>query len=93
MARTKNTEAPAPAETTLTTDEKIEELPGATFSGVADAVLNEAVEGYRWESRMTRAAVTKEALLEWADKRDLMPAARARLVEQVENGESADDTE
>lgn len=71
----------------MTPEEQIEKvvdaLPGVTFSGAVSAVVNEAVEGYRWANRLSRADVVKEALTEWCDTRDLLPEARARLVKEL----------
>lgn len=65
-------------------------LPNVTFSGAVSAVVNEAVEGYRWANRLSRADVVNQALTEWCDTRDLMDEARARLVKQLTPDESED---
>lgn len=71
----------------MTPEEKIEQavdaLPTVTFSGAVSAVVNEAVEGYRWANRLSRADVVKDALTEWCDTRDLLPDARAQLVKEL----------
>lgn len=74
---------------TQTTD-PVDALPGVTFSGSISAVLSEAVEGYRWEQRMTRADVLKEAIGEWANARELIEGARERLAASIED-EASDD--
>jgi hypothetical protein len=60
----------------------VDNLPGVTFSGAVSAVVNEAVEGYRWQNRLSRADVVKEALTQWCESRDLLDGARDRLVKE-----------
>lgn len=62
----------------------VDALPAVTLSGAVPAVLSEAVEGHRWQNRMSRADVVKEALTEWAEKRDLIDGARERLAKQAQ---------
>lgn len=61
----------------------VDALPAVTLSGAVPAVLSEAVEGHRWQNRMSRADVVKEALTEWAEKRELLDGARERLSKQI----------
>lgn len=75
MARTK-----AQAKTDV---DPVDALPNVTISGAVPAVLSEAVEGHRWAERMSRADVVKEALTEWAEKRELLDGARERLSVKV----------
>lgn len=82
MARRKNADV-------QTSTDPVDALPGVTLSSVIPAVLSEAVEGYRWEHRQTRADVMKEALTEWAEKRDLLAGARERLSESAEAAPTA----
>lgn len=78
MARTtKATEAETAAV------DPVDALPGATVSAVVPAVLSEAVESHRWSERMSRADVVKQALTEWAEKRNLLDDARARLADKL----------
>ena len=62
----------------------VDAMPTVTISGAVPALVSEAVEGYRWENRMSRADVVKQALTEWADNRSLLEDARVRLTEQVQ---------
>ena len=62
----------------------VDALPTVTISGAVPALVSEAVEAYRWQNRMSRADVVKEALTEWCTTRELLDDARARLVEQIE---------
>lgn len=71
-------------ETDATTVDAVDKLPTVTISGAVSAVLSEAVEGHRWAARMSRADVVKEALTEWAEKRDLLDGARERLTEKAD---------
>jgi Arc/MetJ-type ribon-helix-helix transcriptional regulator len=61
----------------------VDALPSVTISGAVPALISEAVEGYRWQNRMSRADVVKEALTEWADARTLLDEARTRLEELI----------
>lgn len=61
----------------------VDALPTVTISGAVPALVSEAVEGYRWSNRMSRADVVKEALTEWSDTRGLLEDARARLTETL----------
>lgn len=63
----------------------VDALPTVTISGAVPALVSEAVEGYRWSNRMSRADVVKEALTEWSDARGLLNDARARLTDQIES--------
>ena len=62
----------------------VDALPTVTISGAVPALVSEAVEGYRWQNRMSRADVVKEALTEWCTTRELLDDARARLTETLE---------
>jgi len=62
----------------------VDALPNTTISGAVPAVVSEAVEGYRWSNRMSRADVVKEALTEWADARSLLEDARERLTKTLD---------
>ena len=61
----------------------VDALPTLTISGAVPALVSEAVEGYRWQNRMSRADVVKEALTEWCVTRELLDDARARLTETL----------
>lgn len=71
-----------PAASAATID-PVDALPTVTISGAVPALVSEAVEGYRWSHRMSRADVVKEALTEWANARELLDYARARLAETL----------
>lgn len=77
------TKTPAAATVDAPTEDAVDKLPGSTVSAVVSAVLSEAVEHHRWSERMSRADVVKQALTEWAEKRNLLDDARARLAEKV----------
>jgi len=66
--------------TTTATVDPVDALPTVTISGAVPALVSEAVEGYRWSNRMSRADVVKQALTEWCTTRELLDDARARLV-------------
>ena len=70
------------AETVVIVD-PVDALPNVTISGAVPALVSEAVEGYRWANRMSRADVVKEALTQWCETRDLLADARAKLAEQI----------
>ena len=76
--------------TVAPTTDPVDALPGVTLSSAIPAVLSEAVEDYRWQRRMTRADVMKEALTEWAQSRDLLDGARERLSARLAD-EAADE--
>ena len=61
----------------------VDALPTVTISGAVPALVSEAVEGYRWQNRMSRADVVKEALTEWCTTLELLDDARARLTETL----------
>jgi Arc/MetJ-type ribon-helix-helix transcriptional regulator len=86
MARRKST---APVSAVVEPVDPVDELPQVTISGAVPALVSEAVEGFRWANRMSRADVVKEALGEWAQARELLDDARARLTEQIEKAAAA----
>jgi transposase InsO family protein len=62
----------------------VDALPAVTISGAVPAVVSEAVEGFRWANRMSRADVVKEALTQWCEARGLLDDARAKLTAENE---------
>lgn len=75
MARKAKTENPS--------TDPVDALPAVTISGAVPAVLSEAVEGYRWENRKSRADVVKDALTMWAESNNLLDGARQRLADKI----------
>lgn len=80
MARTST---PTPPNTDVPTPDPVDDLPGVIISGVLPAHVSEAVESHRWANRLSRGDIVRQAVTEWAEKHDLLDAAREKLTAQL----------